>query len=34
MIQLNIDKTRLDDEEYVREIVNTLMIQKIIEGQT
>jgi SPP1 family phage portal protein len=34
MIQLNIDKTRLEDEEYVREIVNTLMIQKIIEGQT
>ena len=34
MIQLDIDKTRLEDEEYVREIVNTLMIQKIIEGQT
>ena len=34
MIQLNVDKTRLDDEEYVREIVNTLMIEKIIEGQT
>lgn len=34
MIQLNIDKTRLDNEEYVREIVNTLMIEKIIEGQT
>ena len=34
MIQLNIDKTRLNDEEYVREVVNTLMIEKIIEGQT
>lgn len=34
MIQLNIDKSRLDNEEYVREVVNTLMIEKIIEGQT
>ena len=34
MIQLNIDKSRLNDEEYVREVVNTLMIEKIIEGQT
>ena len=34
MIQLNIDKTRLNDEEYVRQVVNTLMVQKIIEGQT
>ena len=34
MIQLNIDKTRLDNEDYVREVVNTLMIEKIIEGQT
>ena len=34
MIQLNIDKTRLNDEEYVRGVVNTLMIEKIIEGQT
>ena len=34
MIQLDIDKIRLNDEEYVRGIVNTLMIEKIIEGQT
>ena len=34
MIQLNIDKNRLNDEKYVREVINTLMIEKIIEGQT
>lgn len=34
MIQLNIDKSRLNDENYVLEVVNTMMVQKIIEGQT
>ena len=34
MIQLNIDKSKLNDEQYVREVVNTIMIEKIIEGQT
>jgi SPP1 family phage portal protein len=32
MIQLNIDRTRLDDEEYVRTLINAIMLQKLIEG--
>ena len=32
MIQLDIDKSRLDNEEYVRTLINGIMIQKLIEG--
>ena len=34
MIQLDLDKSRLDDEEYVLQAVNTLFVRKVIEGQT
>jgi SPP1 family phage portal protein len=34
MIQLDLDKSRLDDEQYVLQAVNTLFVRKVIEGQT
>ena len=32
MIQLDIDKVRLNDEKYVLNVINAIMIQKLIEG--
>lgn len=34
MIQLDLDKNRLNDENYVLDAINTLFVRKIIEGQT
>ena len=34
MIQLDLDKNRLNDEEYVLMRINTLFVRKVIEGQT
>ena len=32
MIQLDLDKSRLTDKEYVRQVINSIMVQRCIEG--
>ncbi|MBO7526747.1 MAG: hypothetical protein J6T74_02470 [Clostridia bacterium] len=34
MIQLALDRTKLNDNEYMLGVINTLFMQKVIEGQT
>ena len=34
MIQLNLDKSKINDKDYILSAINTLFIEKIIEGQT
>lgn len=34
MIQLNLDKSKINDSDYMLNAINTLFMQKVIEGQT
>ena len=34
MIQLNLEKSKINDKDYILNAINTLFIEKIIEGQT
>ena len=33
MIQLDLDKSRLEDSSYILEVLNTILLNKIIEGE-
>lgn len=33
MIQLELDKTKLEDKDYITEVVNTILLRRIVEGE-